>query len=110
MKIRLLLFLCLTSFFSACLKPATSKIRVSNFFTERLVLVAVGIDEVEFKDVEKQTQTEYKDLGFGSYSVFVETLSGKRFETVIRPEKYKKGKFTILLDGIGRLSVQDDLK
>jgi hypothetical protein len=110
MKVRIAILLVLGSLMSGCLKPVKSKVRVSNYYIESISNVYIGIDQVIFEKIPKQTQTEYQDLNPGKYSIYAESVGGKIFETEISADKRKEGKFTILIDGIGRISVQDDNK
>lgn len=95
---------------SGCLKPKTSQFRVSNYYIERISEVKVGADEVSFSDIEKQTSSEYRTIKPGNYSVIATSGSGSKFNTELKIESRKSGRFTLLIDGIGRVSIQNDDK
>ncbi len=96
--------------FCSCFKPASSKLRVSNYYIETIESVTIGADALNFSDIPKQTQSEYQTIKTGDYSIIATSKSGQKFETTFTVSKHKEGKFTLLIDGIGRASIQDDLK
>lgn len=94
----------------ACFKPASSKLRISNYYIETIESVTIGADELNFNDIPKQTQSDYQTIKAGNYSVIAISKGGQKFETTFTVSKRTEGKFTLLIDGIGRASIQDDLK
>lgn len=94
--------------FTSCLKPAKAEFRVKNYYIEQLADVTVGAKELRFENIEKQTTTDYQTLTPGNYSVIAFSSSGVKFSTELKVDTRKGGRFTLLVDGTGRASIQND--
>ncbi len=94
--------------FTSCFKPVRAEFRVKNYYIEPLTDVTVGAKELYFENVEKQTTSDYQSLTPGNYSVIAFSSSGVKFSTVLKIEPRKGGRFTLLIDGTGRASIQND--
>lgn len=101
-----LLFLLLLS---ACDKGY--EVRFTNYYTEPVDSVVVGVNKVVFQDVAFKQTTGYQPLAKGKYGVTIISRSKKIIYGSVEIPATGTGKYTIQVDGIKQVAqLQDELK
>jgi hypothetical protein len=84
------------------------RVRVSNFYYEKLDTVIVGRPEHIFTDIKFGQTTSYEKITSGDHSVRCVTGNGSSFYGTATLKKGGEGDFTIQIDGLKSIVVLQD--
>ena len=81
------------------------RVRVSNFYYERLDSVIIGNRAVIFTGIDTLATTEYTNISSGKHRVECLTSGGERFSGLAPLRKGGSGDHTIQIDGLKQITV-----
>ena len=106
MKRSIGILILLSAVFTSCEKQ--HRVRVSNFYVERIDSVIVGSHAVTFTDILPESTTDYQNVTSGKHSVRFVTASGRTFHAMAPLAKNEGGDHTIQIDGLEQVIVLPD--
>src|SRR4051812_42644650 len=81
------------------------QVRFANYYVESMDSVVVGNNKLVFKNIARNSTTEYQSISKGKYVVTCISQAKKKFITSLDIPSSGTGKRTVQIDGISQFSV-----